>query len=528
MIYNYNANKGINNTVKRNVAAPTNPTTSSTTPNVSNAGRTPQTANTAVSTSTPSSSYVPGSALPTSAQRIYQQQIRNYERPTVEQTKKAFLDAEHKYKTKQLMEIAEQNGALPYGTAQKTFPSMDTDYAAEILQLQQQPPTAENQQKIRNLTWLRNWKIEQDPEKYERYKDDAVDKSATAYTQRIIPNTVDADKAFASMRDNVNNQFTEQEKYYIASLMHQSDKAREEYEKMRQNSIVSAARNSLGSEEVLAAQGLGRGAAKAPSSGFGETSRMMAATSLNNNLAASYRDEQNAINELERQYNEYMFKAGLEKAQQLMDIDKQGLAQENTNADRQMQADINNAQFEQGNKSIDLQKDAQGLEREKFDFNVFDTGRKYNRDVYESDRNFNEDTRRNNRDYDRSVYQDDRDYNRGVYENDRDFNEGVRQFNETNKRGWYDSETSRIAANKKGSGGSSGGYSSYSSPSYTESAAWDTPSPDAQVYAAVRSGSKAEAFATIAELKRTGQINEMQAQNYVDVLNLNVNSGWLK
>lgn len=520
MIYDYNANKGINNTVKRNVAAPTNPTTSTTTPNVSNAGRTPQTANTAVPTSTPSSSYVPGSALSSPAQRTTQQKIINYERPTVEQTKKAFLDAEHKYKTKQLMEIAEQNGALPYGTAQKTFPSMDTDYAAEILQLQQQPPTAENQQKIRTLTGLRNWKIEQDPEKYERYKDDAVDKSATAYTQRIIPNTADADKALASMRDNVNNQFTEQEKYYIASLMHQADKAREEYEKMRQNSIVSAAKNSLGSEEALAAQGLGRGVAKAPSSGFGETSRMMAATSLNNNLAASYRDEQKAINELERQYNEYMFKAGLEKAQQLMDIDKQGLAQENTNADRQMQADINNAQIEQGNKSIEAQ--FRSIENQNNQFNAqLAQDMAIHKDSLTLSYAQLDETRRSNLANEaiaREQLRIDEEYKKGSLT--------IQEYEAKTAR--LSAQASMAAANKKSSGGSFGGYSSYSSPSYTESAAWETPSPDAQVYAAVRSGSEAEVFATIAELKRTGQINEMQVRNYIDALNLNANSGWLK
>lgn len=513
MVYDYNVNKGLNNTVKRSV-----------TPTAAAAPYTNNTVapKTITPTSQPSSSYVPGSTITAPPQNTVQRQNNNimqrqnqtYNGPT----KEGLAEAQRQYKLKQLMEVAEEKGALPYGTAKQAFPSMDTDYAAEILKLQNQPLTAENQEEMRKLLAFRNWKIENDPEKYGKYEGDSVDRTATNYTQYIIPDTVDTDKYLNAMRNNLNTRYTAEEELAIASLRAQEEKAREKYEEMRKNSMMSAARNSLGNEEVLAAQGIGRGISNTPSSGFGESSRMMAAASLNNNLAASYRDEQNAVNELQRQYNDDKLKRLMQYAELASGIDEKGLEQANTDADRRMQAAYNNAQIEQSNKTLDTQKSAQEFDQNKWaaEFGL------------EKDK-FAEDTRRNNRDYERGVFENDRDYDRGVFESDRDFNEGVRQFDENNKLGWYDAETSRISANKRGSSRSGGtGYSSYASYTDPTVSAASQATPDAQVYAALSTGGKTGGLVMVSSLLQNGEINRMQAQNYIDSLGLANNDGWLK
>lgn len=512
MVYDYNVNKGLNNTVKRSV-----------TPTAAAAPYTNNTVapKTITPTSQPSSSYVPGSTITAPPQNTVQRQNNNimqrqnqtYNGPT----KEGLAEAQRQYKLKQLMEVAEQKGALPYGTAKQAFPSMDTDYAAEILKLQNQPLTAENQEEMRKLLAFRNWKIENDPEKYGKYEGDSVDRTATNYTQYIIPDTVDTDKYLNAMRNNLNTRYTAEEELAIASLRAQEEKAREKYEEMRKNSMMSAARNSLGNEEVLAAQGIGRGISNTPSSGFGESSRMMAAASLNNNLAASYRDEQNAVNELQRQYNDDKLKRLMQYAELASGIDEKGLTQANTDADRKVTIEgMNNDNMLQ-NRGLDIQE--KGIENEDKQFYAkLDQDFAIHKDNLQLSREELDETRRSNM------------ANEAIQQKqvkiDEEYKMGMLSVEE------YVAKTNRMSALNKisRSGSSSGGtgYSSYASYTDPTVSAASQATPDAQVYAALSTGGKTGGLVMVSSLLQNGEINRMQAQNYIDSLGLANNDGWLK
>ena len=427
--------------------------------------------------------------------------------------KTGLVNAQNQSKAKALASAAAQ-----YGTAQKAYDPHSIDYAAEMQKLYALEQTPEVQSQMAGLKAARDAKIALYPELYSQYKNADFDNAANSYISRITPENSTATRHLNDMYERNDEMYRQYTDNLASQLKHQSNQLAQQYEDVRKAMLADAAKKSLSSEELLATQGLGRGASNEASSGFGESSRMMAQTSLNNNLASSYLAQQQALAELSRQYEQNQLQAFMDYADRMNTVDNLAINQGNLDRDHRYTVNYANANLLQNNRNLDMQDKSLAHSMDQDYWQRGQTENMNNQSILESNFNMDQTNRMNDYTIDEGLWR-------------RDFDEKV--FDDESKRGWYDSQTSRITANKKsGSGGGSGGGSSYSfgntgsavssgTETYTDNQAADIVK---MTYA--QTGSRADALDMLAYLKNSGQISEIMAQNLVNELGLN-ESTWI-
>lgn len=412
----------------------------------------------------------------------------------IDTAKTGLVDAANNLKIQGFADAAQK-----YNTQPAASDPNNINYATEMQKILALPQTPENQQKMQALVRGRNLKVALNPDAYGQYADDPYAKAAGDYLSYIAPESVNTQKNLDSMYANAGNRYQAQMDLMQQQHDIQNKAIAENYEKLRNQEFVNAARRALGTEEVLAAQGLGRGKSNAPSSGFGETSRIMAQTSLNNNIANAYLAEQKALEDLRNQLAQNQIQAYMDHADRVSNIDLQALDQANN--DRNHYFNVQNA---------NIQNTAN---REMFDWQKGTDARDFERNIFESDRSFN---------WQKDV--DDRNYNRSAYEFDKSMEQNDKQFAAQNELDWY---------NVKNKGSGSGGYT------YTFGGGVIPPLAGPQatvtddtarnsVIDAMLSNGKENAIYVLAQLKQNGQISAVAAQNLVDELGLVENGGWFK
>lgn len=475
----YEQNKNVNNPVGNN-AGPMPAQKNNVTPSY----------NPTNTKSTNDTSYVPGSGTA--------------------ELKKNFVNAQNQNKVNGFAKYIEEN----YGPKKETVQTVasvqttpepktwtDPDYASEIIKLSQLPTTPENVQAMEQALNTRRAKIGYLPENYGQFADDAIDKLAVAYLSQTRTPEVSPEQYLKSLYGAANERLEIENNLIDSNYNSDADNLKAKYEQLRKNSLIDAARKALGAEEVMAAQGLGRGISNDASSGFGESSRMMANASLNNALAETYLSESQALEQLQRQRDLKQLQARLQYYDDVSNIDKYGLDQ--INADREA------ARLEKGDFVGQAQTGTDNKYRDKV----------YDRNVIESDR-----------DYDRSVYTDDRNYRRSVFENDRDYETALDQFEKTYALDKYKAETDRISTNNKGSSGGTtyvfgdGKAPTVESNTYTDAEAMDIVRN--AYYAS--GGSNSDALDTILYLRNNNQISPIAEQMLVEELGLYSNNQLFK
>lgn len=398
---------------------------------------------------------------------------------SIDTAKTGLVDTAQDLKIDNLADTAQK-----YNTPGTGVNSGGVNYAGEMQQLLTLPPTPENQQKMQALLTGRDLKIALNPDTYGQFANDAYTKAANNYLSYINPQSVDANKYLDSMRSNADNRYQAQMNLMQQQYGAQSKALAESYEKLRNQEFSNAARRAFGTEEVLAAQGLGRGKPNAPSSGFGETSRMMAQTSLNNNIANAYLAEQKALEELRDQHNQNQVQAFMDYADRASNIDLQALDQ--ANSDRAHYFNVQNANIQNA-----ANRDAFDWEKEAFYINRDEGVREFNTNALLELMRLN---------------QDDRHHADSI-------------------------ALERELAKNKGNGGSYSGYTFgdgnegvVADPSFTMT---DAQASD-YIRAALQEGGKTNAIYELAYLSNKGRISKMAEQVLIDELELDKNDGWLK
>lgn len=338
------------------------------------------------------------------------------------------------------------------------------DIAERLGYAMRQPVTYNNQQYVSDLLRNRNLKIAQNPEKYGQYQNDTFQKEAEAYLSQIAMPESNTQKYINNMADNANNYYQLYAQNLAAQRDAQGEALRQQYEQVRRAAIINSAKNSLGVEEALAAKGLGRGASNAVSSGMGETSRISAQAALNNNLSNAYLAEQQALQELQNQYNSNFTQFTSDYLDRMSDIDAQTINQ--ANADKQLAVSVAgmNADNAYRNKSFDYQRERDEIGdtqwRESMDYqkardDTADAQWQKSFD-YQSERDKVGDAQwREQFDWQKST-------------DERDFNEGVRQFDQS------------LALNYYNTGSKGGGSGSRSGSSGTNGYTFDNVTPETE------------------------------------------------
>ncbi len=411
--------------------------------------------------------------------------------------------------------------SVPNIAVQRTNNPGNIDIAEQLGYAMQQPITYENQQKVADLLRQRNLKIALNPE-YSQYANDPVQKAAEAYLSQIAIPEINTHNYLNKMIANNDNYYQLHAQNLADQLEHQRGAMRQQYEDLRKTALIDAARKALGNEEVLAAQGLGRGASNAASSGFGESSRMMAQATLNNNLANAYLAEQQALQDLQNQYNNNFTNLTSDYLDRMTNVDTAALNQANTDVDRAINVAVANNTNNQWNKQFDYQIDRDKTEdekwREQFDWTKGTDERDFN---YQAGRDKIEDEK----------WYEQFDWTKKTDE--RDYAESVRQFNASNEIDWYN------ATNKRTSGGSSGGGGGFVFDDGNGGGGGGNEVPDAprtytdaeaaQIVAfALQSSGRSHALDTLLSLQNSGQISPIMVQTLVAEFGLNESNGFLK
>lgn len=154
----------------------------------------------------------------------------------------------------------------------------------------------------------RNKKINAGGAQYGQYQDDALTKSANEYIKKYSASG-DVDSIYEAQRELAVNNLIEAGKRNTDAYNSGIAANRNAYAEARNGMYSAYRRSALSNEENLAALGLGRGASKSASSGFGETSRMAQNTAYQNNLYNSYKNQADDIGALTRDYMENQAKA---------------------------------------------------------------------------------------------------------------------------------------------------------------------------------------------------------------------------
>lgn len=379
--------------------------------------------------------------------------------------------ARNSSKIKTFSDFAAQYGAKRKNTQsvadvalQRSNNPDNIDIAERLGYAMRQPVTYNSQQYVSDLLRNRNLKIAQNPEKYGQYQNDTFQKEAEAYLSQIAMPESNTQKYINNMADNANDYYQLYAQNLAAQRDAQSEALRQQYEQVRRAAIINSAKNSLGVEEALAAKGLGRGASNAVSSGMGETSRISAQVALNNNLSNAYLAEQQALQELQNQYNNNFTQFTSDYLDRMSDIDAQTISQ--ANADKQLAVNIAgmNADNAYRNKSFDYQRERDEIGdtqwRESMDYqkardNTADAQWQKSFD-YQSERDKVGD----------AQWREQFDWQKNTDE--RDFNEGVRQFDQNLALSYYNiGSKGGGSGSRSGSSGGGGKSSSSGTNSYT-------------------------------------------------------------
>lgn len=205
-------------------------------------------------------------------------------------------------------------------------------------------------------------KINDDPQ-LAGYKDDAVEAEARRYIEKYSPvSGQDLDMLYEARRDLAAKNLAmaaQRNKDAFASAM---SGAQSSYADARKGMYSAYQRSNLENEEVLAAQGLGRGAANGASSGFGETSRMMQTTAYQNNIANSYLSQNTTTGTLANQYMENQASAYKEYNEALEQSSRDILEQKK--ADREYNYKLDQGRIDEHRYYLDAAKKA---ETEEYD-----------------------------------------------------------------------------------------------------------------------------------------------------------------
>ena len=155
---------------------------------------------------------------------------------------------------------------------------------------------------VKYLLNERNKKIDLDLQ-YEKYRNDNVTKSAEEYIKRYAGTfDEDIDTLNQARGDAAAERLKEASERNLETYQAGILANNQAYEDARKGVYSAYRRSAFGNEEVLAANGLGRGISNAPSSGFGETSRMAQNMSYQNNIYNLYKNQNDAQNVLAAEY----------------------------------------------------------------------------------------------------------------------------------------------------------------------------------------------------------------------------------
>ncbi len=155
---------------------------------------------------------------------------------------------------------------------------------------------------VKYLLNERNKKIDLDLQ-YEKYRNDNVTKSAEEYIKRYAGTfDEDIDTLNQARGDAAAERLKEASERNLETYQAGILANNQAYEDARKGVYSAYRRSAFGNEEVLAANGLGRGISNAPSSGFGETSRMAQNMAYQNDIYNLYKSQNDAQNALTSEY----------------------------------------------------------------------------------------------------------------------------------------------------------------------------------------------------------------------------------
>lgn len=155
---------------------------------------------------------------------------------------------------------------------------------------------------VKYLLNERNKKIDLDLQ-YEKYRNDSVTKSAKEYIDRYSGTFgEDIDALYQAKNDAAAEKLREASEKNLQTYKAGVLANNQAYEDARKGVYSAYRRSAFGNEEVLAANGLGRGISNAPSSGFGETSRMAQNMAYQNDVYNLYKGQNDAQNALVGEY----------------------------------------------------------------------------------------------------------------------------------------------------------------------------------------------------------------------------------
>lgn len=153
----------------------------------------------------------------------------------------------------------------------------------------------------------RNKKISEGGAELLQYKNDSISQEAKAYIDKYkasdVQSIYDVQKDMAAQ--NLYNASQRAAQNYNSG----EGKIASQYSDARKAMYSAYKRSLLSGEEGLAAAGLGRGAGKAASSGFGESSRLAANIAYQNNVYNSYKNQANDLSELSKEYSDSIYNA---------------------------------------------------------------------------------------------------------------------------------------------------------------------------------------------------------------------------
>ncbi|MBE7026106.1 MAG: hypothetical protein E7410_00850 [Ruminococcaceae bacterium] len=155
---------------------------------------------------------------------------------------------------------------------------------------------------VKYLLNERNKKIDSDLQ-YEKYRNDNVTKSAQEYIDRYSGAFgKDIDALYQAKSDAAAQRLAEASEKNLQTYNAGALANNQAYDDARKGVYSAYRRSAFGNEEMLAANGLGRGISNAPSSGYGETSRMAQNMAYQNDVYNLYKGQNDAQNALVSEY----------------------------------------------------------------------------------------------------------------------------------------------------------------------------------------------------------------------------------